>query len=506
VSDPLINEDALNSARRKAYLRLIPLLFICYVVAYVDRVNVSIAKLTMQYDLPSFDNAVFGIGIGMFFWGYFILEIPGSVLVERWSARKWICRIMVSWGILASMTAFVHWRIPGFTHVAEIMQRGIVATAQPLTDSSWDWVANFARGTVNQLSGPDGLNVFQFYLVRFLLGLAEAGFFPGVIVYLTHWFPARDRTKALSYFFIGTPVAQIVSPKICNALLPIGNNGNPEFLGLEGWQWIYIVWGLPAVILGIVVLIYLTDRPAQAKWLTEEERTALENTLAADKAKQGAKKRMTLMQGLLNWKVLVLAAAYFCNVTANYGIEGFLPTILKEWYGITNNKVTWLIMLPPVIAICAQLFVGWNSDRVKERRLHAMVPLLIASVAVIVAPFTQGSIALTVACFMIAFGGLKGYLPAFWSLPNMFLAQTAAAGSIGFINSVGNLGGFFGNALMGILKEHTKTFESGLICLGLSIFSSAVIIFFLGLGKREQPSSGATVALPSGPTSTPAKA
>src|SRR6267378_2392728 len=211
-----VDADALDRARRKAYRRLLPLVFISYVIAFVDRSNVAIAKLTMTRDLPGFDNAVIGFGAGVFFLGYFLLEIPGTLIVERWSARKWISRIMITWGITAALTAAV--KTPS-----------------------------------------------QFYLVRFLLGLAEAGFFPGVIVYLTHWFPTRDRSRALAYFFVATPVAQVLSPKISNALLKIGTeevvNGvsvqHSQLLGLDGWQWIYIFWGIPAVVLGVVVLFVL---------------------------------------------------------------------------------------------------------------------------------------------------------------------------------------------------------------------------------------------------------
>ena len=222
---------ALDRARRKAYWRLLPIVFICYVIAYVDRANVAIAKLTMTKDLPGFDNAVIGFGAGVFFIGYFLLEIPGTLIVERWSARKWISRIMISWGIVAATTAMV----------------------------TLPW---------------------HFYLVRFLLGLAEAGFFPGVIVYLTHWFPSRDRARALAYFVAATPIAQIVSPKLSSALLEIGTGGRPEVWGLEGWQWVYIAWGIPAVVLGIFVFFALTDRPRDARWLTTEEREALEQELA----------------------------------------------------------------------------------------------------------------------------------------------------------------------------------------------------------------------------------
>jgi len=440
--------DPLNQARRKAYARLLPLLFICYAIAYVDRTNVSIAKLTMTKDLPGFNNAVIGLGAGVFFLGYFLLEIPGTLLVERWSARKWISRIMISWGIIAALTALV--KTP-----------------------------------------------FQFYLVRFFLGLAEAGFFPGVIVYLTHWFPKRDRARALAYFFVATPVAQIISPKISNALLKIGTdemvNGmpvhHPEFLGLEGWQCVYIAWGIPAVVLGIIVLFALTDRPHQARWLSAQEREALERELEKEKAQRSTGRRLTVLQALRHPKVLLLAAAYFCTVTGSYGVEFFLPSILEQWYALKVNAITWLVILPPLLALGGQLFVGWNSDRLKERRLHAVVPIGLGALALGLAPLTQGHLPLTIACFMVAFAGFKSYLPAFWALPSLFLTEAAAAGSIGLINSVGNLGGFLGPYLLGRVQTVTGSFVGGIYYLCASMVVSATIIFLLGVGRKESPGS-----------------
>lgn len=459
---------SLDRARKKAYWRLLPLLFLAYVIAFVDRANVSIAKLTMQKDLAGFDNAVFGFGAGIFFLGYFLLEIPGSLIVERWSARIWIFRIMVTWGFMAALTAFV----------------GI-----PLGISEW------IVSTYNSVFDAQlGVAAFQFYAVRFLLGLAEAGFFPGVVVYLTHWFSSRDRGRALAIFFMATPVAQIVSPSISFALLKIGTtetvNGtvihHPEVWGLEGWQWVYIVWGLPAVLLGFVILFLLPDHPRDARWLKEDERAALEAELEREKAQGKARGHMSLMQGLRHPKVFLLSLAYFCTVTASYGVVFFLPTILDSWYKLKFNDIAWLVVLPPLMAVLGQMVVGWNSDRTKERRWHTIIPILAGATALAFTPSTQGSLAFTIGCFMIALAGVKAYLPAFWTMPNLFLSSSAAAASIGMINSVGNLGGQLGPWVIGKVEATTGSFVGGLYFLAVSMTVSATIVFFLGLGNKEK--------------------
>lgn len=446
---------ALDRARRKAYRRLIPLLFLCYVVAYVDRTNVSIAKLTMlqDSDLIGFTNDVIGTGAGIFFLGYFLLEIPGTLLVETWSARKWICRIMLTWGLVAAATAFV--RTP-----------------------------------------------WQFYLARFLLGLAEAGFFPGVIVYLTHWFPLRDRSRALSWFLIATPIAQMISPKICNLMLPIGTTEvvdgvtvvHPPLLGLDGWQWIYIAWGLPAVVLGLVVLLYLTDRPRHARWLTAEERDALEAELAREKALHRQQHgHLSVLGAFRHPRVLLLALAYFFVVTGNYGVEIFLPSILDKWYGRSYDVLTWALVLPPAGALVGQLFVGWSSDRTHERRWHTALPILCAAVALVLTTLRRGpgepfwSFPTMLVLFTVVATGLKAYLPAFWALPSLFLTSTAAAGSIGLINSVGNLGGFVGPKVLGYVETATGSFIPGILYLSASMLGTVLIIVALGLGRRTAP-------------------
>lgn len=428
----------LDRARQKAFRRLLPLLFLSYVIAYVDRQNVAVAKLTMVRDLPGFDNAVIGFGAGIFFLGYFLLEIPGTLMVERWSARKWICRIMVTWGIMAGLTA---------------------AVTTP----------------------------FQFYTVRFLLGLAEAGFFPGVIVYLTHWFPSRDRARALATFLIATPFAQIISPKISNELLKIGTDAaHPTVLGMMGWQWVYVFWAVPAVILGILVFFWLVDRPQQAKWLTPEESLALETELERERADTRKGKRMGVAEALKHPKVLALALIYFCTVTGSYGIEFFMPSILKDWYKMDMNQLTWLIMIPPLVAMFGQLIGGWSSDYFNERRWHAILPIVMGSIALGLMPLTQGNLVLTMVCLMLAFAGFKSYMPAFWALPNLFLTEAAAAGSIGLINSVGNLGGFLGPWVLGSVEKATGSFVGGLYYLCGSMMVSALVIFTLGIGSKSK--------------------
>jgi MFS transporter, ACS family, tartrate transporter len=402
------------------------------VLSYVDRTNISIAKLTMKADLPWFTNAVFGDGSGWFFPGYVVLAIPGALIVEKWSARKLITMSMFAWGALAAAIAFI---------------------ATP----------------------------FQFYSLRFLLGVAEAGFFPGMLVYLTHWFPSRDRARATAALIVATPFSQIVSPKISGAMLKV------DFLGLKGWQWMFISWGVPAVILGCLILFFLPDRPRDARWLAVEERDALEAELDRDRLIRSGKAKIGVLEALAHPKVLLLALAYFLGVSANYGLEFFLPSILKDWYKLPIDTITSLLMLPPAAALAGQLFAGWHSDLKKERRLHTGVPLLVGAVMLLLVSQTQGHLALTVTFFVIAAAGIKSYQPSFWALPPLLLSEAAAAGSIGLINAVGNLGGAFGSSMMGRVKAATGSFAGGLTVLALAMALSAVVVFSLGLGKGSDP-------------------
>ena len=456
-------------------------------IAYVDRVNVGFAKLNMQGDLAhlGFSESVFGFGMGIFFVGYLLLEIPGTLLVEKWSARKWISRIMISWGIIAAMTAFVHYRVPGATAVAEWIVRTMSTLLEPLARTNLGWLSRQSQGLVAELRGPGAVYVFQFWGVRFLLGLAEAGFYPGVIVYLTHWFPRRDRSRALAWFFIGTPIAQMIGPPISGAIMAIGVGDNPPFLGLVGWQWVYIVWGIPAVILGFVVLRMLTDWPREADWLDDGERIALQKELEREKEEHKAHSgHMTVARALAHPKVLALAAAYFFVVTANYGVELYMASILKDWYGLEVGKLAWLIIIPPIGSLIGQRFVGWNSDRTHERRWHASLPIVLGAITLAMTPSSKGSQWLTIALFTLAMTGLKAYLPAFWTLPSELMSASAAAASIGLINAFGNLGGWVGPTVVGVVRQYTGSYRSGLLFLAASMIISSVIIMTLGIGQK----------------------
>jgi ACS family tartrate transporter-like MFS transporter len=426
---------ALERARQKAYWRLIPLVFVCYAVAYIDRANVAFAKLTMAKDL-GFDEEIFGTGFGIFFLGYVLLEVPGALLVERWSARKVMSRIMITWGIVTACTALV--KTPA-----------------------------------------------QFYGMRFLLGLAEAGFFPGAIVYLTHWFPARDRARALALLIIAAPIAQLVSQRLSVPLLRFGTTEivdhvavtTPPLFGLHGWQIVYVVWAVPAVVLGVVVFLRLTDRPAQARWLTPDERAALETTLARERAAQGVVTHLRLGQALRNPAILLLALANFLITSAHYGLEAFLPTILQRWFHLRLSAVAWAAMPSFGAILVAQLAVSWSSDRHGERWWHTIVPMFWGAAALLLTLLGRESYALTIVLFAVAVGGVRSYVAPFYALPKLFLGGTAAAGAIGFINAIANLGGFVGPRTLGALAKSTGSFASGFVYLtGTSALAGVCIL------------------------------
>ncbi len=426
ATQEIYTSDVARRARHRIMRRTLPYLFFLYIIAYLDRVNVGYATLEMNTAL-GFSPEVYGFGAGIFFVGYFLLEIPGTIIVERWSARKWIARIMISWGILAVLMGFIR------------------------TET-------------------------EFYWARFLLGAAEAGFFPGIIVYLNHWFRYEDRAKAVALFMAAIPVSSIIGSPISGVLLSV------NWLGLAGWRWLFILEGTPAIIFGVVTIFYLTDWPHQARWLPDDEREWLTSELERERQSKHLTHSYSIWKAMRQPEVIILALAYFFIVTAVYGFGFWLPTILKRLSGETNLMVTIIAALPYLVGFVAILLIGWSSDRTRERRWHTALPMIIAGAGLLLSALTQGNTALALAMFCLAAVGLYGYLPGFWALPTSFLSGAAAAAAVGLINSVGNLGGFVGPFIVGYLTEMTKSFFGGILYLSVSALVAAGLI--LALKKR----------------------
>jgi ACS family tartrate transporter-like MFS transporter len=407
-------------ARRRISLRVIPYVFILYIIAFLDRVNVGYAALQMADDL-GFSAEVFGFGAGIFFFGYVILEIPGSVLVERWSARKWIARIMISWGVLAIMTAFVR-------------------------------------------------TSTQFYWVRFLLGAAEAGFFPGIIVYLSHWFRYEDRAKAVALFMSAIPVSNLLGSPISGLLLGV------QWLNQPGWRWLFIVEGIPAVILGVITIYYLTDWPREATWLPDDEKQWIVRELELEKRQRKAVRQISMWQALRHRDVLLLVGAYFFATVGFYGLNIWMPTLLKQASNWSDLKVTVVAMIPHLAGLVSMLLVGASSDRTGERRWHAASAMVLGGIGYVLVIMAGGNPLLVVAAFCVVAAGVDGYFPGFWPLPTAFLTESAAAASIGLINSFGNLGGFVGPYILGYVRTTTNSFNIGLACLAISMALGAACV------------------------------
>jgi MFS transporter, ACS family, tartrate transporter len=415
--------------RKRIAWRLLPFLFLLYVIAFLDRMNISAAALQMPGDL-GFSDRVVGLGAGIFFLGYFLLGIPGALIAEQWSAKRWIARIMMSWGTLTVLMAFI--RTAG-----------------------------------------------QFYFVRFLVGAAEAGFFPIVIVYLSHWFRNEDRAKAVARFFAANPLSFVIGSPVAGYLLGI------SWLGLRGWRWLFILEGIPAIVFGVITAFYLTDWPREASWLRSDERDWITEQLSREKQAKQQVRSYTVWQALSHRDVLLLTFAYFFALTGNYGIAFWLPTILKRLSGQTNLRVTLLAALPYLAGFLVQQFNGWHSDRTGERRWHAALPLLLSGVALSLAVYFGSNLALSVMLFTIVGACYFAFHPAFWTVPSAFLGESAAAASIGLINSVGNLGGFVGPLIMGYLVTRTNSFNAGLSYLVASLWLSGILMLAIGVGRRR---------------------
>ena len=397
--------------------RLIPLLFMLYVVAYLDRVNVSFAATEMGADL-GLTAAAYGLGAGIFFIGYFLFEVPSNLLMRRYGARRWIARILISWGILSGLTAFV-------------------------------------------------TNEWQFYLVRFLLGVAEAGFFPGIVLYLTYWVPRAERARTLALFLTATAVAGLIGAPLSGVLLSLDG-----FLGLQGWQWLFIVEAIPAVIFGFIVWRVLPDGPREARWLTAEQREALDAVVATETAQESG------VEGLggafRSLRVWVLAVLYLAIVIGFYGISLWLPLIVKrDFPGLAPFGLGLVTAIPYACAVVAMVAVGRSSDRRRERRWHLAMPLAVCAVGLVVAGISGSFTALIAVC--VATAGVYAALGPFWTLPPAFLRGAAAAAGIAWINSVGNLGGFIGPYTLGRLADSPGGIGLGLVVLGVIAAVAAVL-------------------------------
>jgi ACS family tartrate transporter-like MFS transporter len=426
-AEPILSEVALRARRRIAW-RLLPFLFVLYFIAYLDRVNVGYAGLEMSANL-GFTDRVFGLGAGIFFAGYFLFEIPGALIVERWSARRWIARILITWGLVTTLVALIH-------------------------------------------------TPRQFYGARFLLGAAEAGFFPGIIVYLTHWFRHEDRARAGALFMTAIPVANVLGSPLAGWLLGV------RWFGLPGWRWLFILEGIPAVLLGITTLFYLTDWPRQAHWLPAKEQEWITVELQREKeAKAAAAGAWTIRRALGNREVILLALIYFLALVGLYGFNFWFPTILKRATGLPNLTVTLLAALPYLLGVVAMLWNGWHSDRTSERRWHTAVILALCGVFMALSVGLRENLWTSLGLLVLAGACTTAFMPSFWALPTAMLSESAAAASIGLINSIGNVGGFVGPYAVGYLRTFTGSFNSSLLFLIAALFLSAVLILTLRIER-----------------------
>ncbi|MEJ1977962.1 MAG: MFS transporter [Acetobacteraceae bacterium] len=412
-------------------LRLVPFLILCYFVAYLDRVNVGFAALQMNKDL-GLSSAAFGFGAGIFFIAYFFFEVPSNLLLEKFGARRWIARIMFTWGILAGAMAF----IPGIARY---------------TGFSAEYV---------------------FYGLRILLGIAEAGFFPGIIFLLTLWFPGVYRARVIGYFMAAIPLSTVIGAPISGLLL-----GLDGLSGLAGWQWMYLIEALPALLLAFVVLVYLTDRPADATWLEADERAWLINRQAQERQQRETARRYSVAEVLFNPRVLAIALIYFGANATNYGLSFFLPQIVKG-FGLTNLQTGFVTSLPYIVGVIGMVLWGRHSDRKPERKWHVAIALLVASGGIAGSTLFADPV-LKMISLSIAGFGIFGCLPVIWTLPTAFLSGPAAAGGIAVVNSLGNLAGFFGPYAMGWIKDSTGSFVAGLICLAVAGLVGMVTVLLL---------------------------
>jgi MFS transporter, ACS family, tartrate transporter len=422
-----------NRVMRKVAFRIVPFIMLLYFVAYIDRVNIGFAALTMNQDL-GFSPAVFGLGAGIFFWGYFLFEIPSNIILDKVGARLWIARVMITWGIVSAGMAFV-----------------------------WD--------------------ATSFYVLRFLLGVAEAGFFPGIILYLSYWFPAHRRAAMTSLFMAAVPISVVLGSPLSSALLEMHGIG-----GLNGWQWLFILESIPAVILGIIVLFYMTDKPEKATWLADDERAWLVDAMTSERANKAGTAHHGIWRGLADMRVLALALVYFGTSAGLYTLGIWAPQIIKS-FGLSNLEVGFFNAIPPTVAVIAMYLWSWHSDRQNERTWHVIIACLAATAGLALAGISSTAAAVVTSLVLVNVG-ISAAKPPLWSMPTLFLSGPAAASGIAAINSIGNLGGFVGPAMIGWIKDLTGSFLGGLYFVsGLLLVSAALTVMVARSLQRPVPAA-----------------
>ena len=424
--------------QQKITRRLMPFLLLLYITAYVDRINVSFAGLDMTKDL-GFSNEVFGFGSGIFFLGYCLLEIPGAMLTEVWSARRWISIVMVFWGVLAGLTGLIH-------------------------------------------------NATEFSIIRFLLGLAEGGFFPAVVVYLTHWYRNEERGRAIAMFMAAIPVSAMIGSPISGLLLQL------HWLHMTGWRWLLILEGVPALVCGVVTLFYLPDWPKDAQWLTPEERQWISGELDREirEKKESGRHHHNILATMRQPAVLACALSYFLVNTSGYGLVIWLPKIVQRFSGLDTLRLSFLVAIPYLVSVPAMVLNGWHSDRTGERRWHAACTALLGGAGLALSQ-VGSSPSLALAGLTVAAVGIMAYYPALWAMPTHLLSERSAAASFGFINLTANFGGFVGPYAIGFLTDRTGSYAAGVYLLVATAALGAVVIA-LTPHRRVNASAGVAIA------------
>ncbi|CAG9172674.1 MFS transporter [Cupriavidus pampae] len=429
------SEDALY---RKVMRRILPLLLLCYVVAYLDRVNVGFAKLQMLDDLHLSDT-VYALGASIFFWGYFLFEMPSNLLLHRYGARFWIARIMITWGIVSSSMAFV---VP---------------------------LAQFFNTQTSTM----------FYILRFLLGICEAGFFPGVILYMNYWFPARRQSVAMSGFLVAIPLSLTLGSVVSGWLMEQTHG----FSGMSGWQWMLLLEGLPSVLVAFVVLAFMGDGPKTAKWLSSQEKAVLSRNLE----REAAHKSHSMAGALRSPRVWLLTFILLTFNTGFYGLAFWLPSIIRASGVKSPLHIGLLTAIPYLTAIFAMVWNARHSRKTGERRLHAAIPAFIGGVGLILSAAFADHVALSIVLLTIATCGILSLMPIYWTFPGQILSGTAAAAGIALINSVGNLSGFTGSMITGVVKEMTGNINHGTYALGACLLVSCVLITLIPKAMLHPP-------------------